>query len=78
MNNYHIYDEIGRGKGSVVYKGRKRRTIEYVAVKSVDLKHKNRVLNEVRHLLLSISSFEVLLAFFFFLFWVPVFVCSRL
>ena len=29
MNNYHIYEEIGRGKYSVVYKGRKKKSIEY-------------------------------------------------
>ena len=42
-----IYDKIGRGKHSVVYKGRKKRTIEYFAVKSVDKAQKPRVLQEV-------------------------------
>ena len=48
MNNYHIYDEIGRGKASVVYKGRKKKTIEYLAVKSVEKHRRNKILNEVR------------------------------
>lgn len=48
MNNYHIYDEIGRGKASVVYKGRKKKTIEYLAVKSVEKQRRNKILNEVR------------------------------
>jgi len=53
MNNYHIYEEIGRGKYSVVYKvsatqGRKKKTIEYVAVKSVEKSRRKKVLNEVR------------------------------
>lgn len=47
MNNYHIYAEIGRGKGSVVYKGREKKTINYVAIKSVEKQYKNKVLNEV-------------------------------
>lgn len=47
MDNYHLFDEIGRGKGSVVYKGRRKKTIEYVAIKSVEKHLKNRVLNEV-------------------------------
>lgn len=47
MNNYHIYSEIGRGKGSVVYKGREKKTINYVAIKSVEKQYKNKVLNEV-------------------------------
>ncbi|RWV90475.1 hypothetical protein GW17_00047318 [Ensete ventricosum] len=36
MNNYHIYEAIGRGKHSMVYKGRKKKTIEYYAIKSVE------------------------------------------
>lgn len=34
MENYNIYDEIGRGTHSFVYKARRKRSIEYVAVKS--------------------------------------------
>ena len=48
MNNYHIYEEIGRGKHSVVYKGRKKKTIEYVAVKSVERNRRKKLMNEVR------------------------------
>ena len=48
MNNYHIYEEIGRGKYSVVYKGRKKKTIEYVAVKSVERYRRRKLMNEVR------------------------------
>ena len=48
MNNYHIYEEIGRGKYSVVYKGRKKKTIEFVAVKSVDRMRRKKLMNEVR------------------------------
>jgi serine/threonine-protein kinase ULK4 len=47
MNNYHIYEEVGRGKHSVVYKGRKKKTIEYVAVKSVEKSRKKKVNAEV-------------------------------
>ncbi|XP_051152615.1 serine/threonine-protein kinase RUNKEL [Andrographis paniculata] len=48
MNHYHIYEAIGRGKYSTVYKGRKKKTIEYFAIKSVDKSHKTKVLQEVR------------------------------
>jgi serine/threonine-protein kinase ULK4 len=48
MNNYHIYEEIGRGKYSVVYKGRKKKTIEYVSVKSVERGRRRKLMNEVR------------------------------
>lgn len=51
MNNYHLYEEIGHGKHSTVYKGRRRGTIEYVAIKSIDKSKRSRVLTEV-----SISS----------------------
>lgn len=43
MNNYHIYEEIGRGKFSVVYKGRKKKGIEYMAVKSLEKSRRNKV-----------------------------------
>ncbi|XP_057957472.1 serine/threonine-protein kinase RUNKEL [Malania oleifera] len=48
MNHYHIYGTIGHGKCSNVYKGRKKKTIEYFAVKSVDKSQKSKVLQEVR------------------------------
>ncbi|KGN57089.2 serine/threonine-protein kinase RUNKEL [Cucumis sativus] len=48
MNQYHIYEAIGRGKYSTVYKGRKKKTIEYSAIKSVDKSQKNKILQEVR------------------------------
>ena len=48
MENYHIYDEIGRGKFSVVYKARRKQTIDYVAVKSTEKSRMNKVLLVVR------------------------------
>ncbi|KAJ7955033.1 Serine/threonine-protein kinase RUNKEL [Quillaja saponaria] len=48
MNQYHIYEPVGRGKYSTVYKGRKKNTIEYFAIKSVDKSQKSKVLQEVR------------------------------
>uniref|UniRef100_J3KYF6 Protein kinase domain-containing protein n=1 Tax=Oryza brachyantha TaxID=4533 RepID=J3KYF6_ORYBR len=50
MNNFHVYEAIGRGKHSTVYKGRKKKSIEYFAVKSVDKSQRGKVLNEVRML----------------------------
>jgi serine/threonine protein kinase len=50
MNNYHIYEEIGKGKYSVVYKGRKKKSIEYVAVKSLEKSRRKKLMNEVRDL----------------------------
>ena len=47
MNNYHI-TEIGRSKDSVVYKGRLKKTIEYLAIKSSEKENKLKVMNEVR------------------------------
>ncbi|KAJ7980197.1 Serine/Threonine kinase family protein [Quillaja saponaria] len=48
MNQYHIYEAVGRGKYSTVYKGRKKNTIEYFAIKGVDKSQKSKVLQEVR------------------------------
>ncbi|CAM6127262.1 unnamed protein product [Calypogeia fissa] len=50
MNQYHIYEAIGRGKHSTVYKGRKKKSVEYYAIKSVEKAQKTRVLQEVRTL----------------------------
>ena len=36
MDRFHIYEEIGAGEKSQVYKGRERSTIKYVAIKRVD------------------------------------------
>lgn len=48
MNNYHLYEEIGHGKFSIVYKARKRHTISYVAVKSIEKTRREKVMVEVR------------------------------
>ena len=48
MDRYHIYEAIGRGKHSVVYKGRRKKTIQYYAIKSVDKSQRPRVLQEVQ------------------------------
>ncbi|GJP67465.1 hypothetical protein CLOP_g24285 [Closterium sp. NIES-67] len=48
MNQYHIYDQIGKGRHSVVYKGRKKKTVQYFAIKSIEKCEKPRVLQEVR------------------------------
>lgn len=48
MDQYHIYDSVGRGRYSVVYKGRRKKTIQYYAIKSVEKQQKQRVLQEVR------------------------------
>lgn len=47
MNNYHIYGEIGKGKYSTVYKGRKKKTFDYAAVKSIEETRRHKMLNEV-------------------------------
>ncbi|CAE7318020.1 RUK [Symbiodinium natans] len=46
-NNYHLYEEIGHGKFSKVYKGRKKFTIRFVAVKSFEKSRREKVLIEV-------------------------------
>jgi serine/threonine-protein kinase ULK4 len=48
MDRYHIYEEIGKGNYSQVYKGREKKKIEYVAIKRVD----KNMMNNVSQLLL--------------------------
>lgn len=48
MEKYHIYEEIGKGKFSQVFKGREKKHIEFVAIKRVDKSRMNNVVNEVQ------------------------------
>uniref|UniRef100_M1CUK3 EMB3013 n=1 Tax=Solanum tuberosum TaxID=4113 RepID=M1CUK3_SOLTU len=59
MNQYHICEAIGHGKHSTVYKGRKKKTIEYFVILSVDKSQKNKVLHEVK-ILHSLDHADVL------------------
>lgn len=44
MDNYHVDNELGQGSGgSKVYKGRCKRSLEFVAVKSVPKIHATKV-----------------------------------
>lgn len=43
MDRYHLYEEIGKGQCSQVYKGRERKRIEYFAIKKVDKNFMNNV-----------------------------------
>ena len=48
MDKYHIYEEIGKGAFSQVFKGREKKKIEYVAIKRVDKSMMDKVVNEVQ------------------------------
>jgi serine/threonine-protein kinase ULK4 len=48
MNDFHIYEVVGRSKHSVVYKGRKKKTIQYYGVKSIDKSQRPYVRQEVK------------------------------
>ena len=61
MNNYVIYEEVGKGPYSTVHKGRKKRSIEFVTLKSFSKHRKERVLNEVK--ILSILQHDSILGF---------------
>jgi serine/threonine-protein kinase ULK4 len=50
MENYSIIEEIGRSKTAVVYKGRKKKTIFYYALKCLDQTAKPKVMYEVSFL----------------------------
>jgi serine/threonine-protein kinase ULK4 len=43
MDKYHIYDEIGKGEFSQVFKGREKKKIEYVAIKRIEKSVMNKV-----------------------------------
>jgi serine/threonine-protein kinase ULK4 len=48
MDKYHIFNEIGAGRASQVFKGRQKKTVNYVAVKRVEKAQMDKVVNEVQ------------------------------
>lgn len=44
MDKYHIYEEIGKGEFSQVFKGREKKKIEYVAIKRIEKSVMQKVL----------------------------------
>lgn len=53
MENYILYGEIGRTSHSLVYKGRKKGTINFVAIHRYDKFVRPEVTNTVSELMLS-------------------------
>ncbi|KAM5157000.1 serine/threonine-protein kinase ULK4 [Mantella aurantiaca] len=48
MENYILYDEVGKGSKSVVYKGRRKGTINFVAILCIDKSKRAEMTNWVR------------------------------
>lgn len=48
MSDYHSYEMIGKGKHSSVYKARRKKSIYYFAMKSVEKRQRHRVMHEVQ------------------------------
>lgn len=48
MDKYHIYNDIGKGEFSEVFKGREKRSIEYVAIKRVEKSSMAKIVAEVQ------------------------------
>lgn len=48
MDKYHIYEEVGSGQHSQVFKGREKNDIEYVAIKRVEKSRMESVVKEVQ------------------------------
>lgn len=43
MEKYHIYEEIGKGSFSQIFKGREKKKIEYVAIKRIEKSEMTKV-----------------------------------
>ncbi len=50
MNDYQIIQDVGRSKHSMVYKGRKKKTVQFFALKCVDKTQKQKIMREVKFL----------------------------
>jgi hypothetical protein len=51
LHDLHLYEEVGRSQHSVVYRGRNKHSIEFVAVKRVERAHSKRLPNQVRSMI---------------------------
>ena len=47
MNDYILYNELGRGSHTTIYKGRKKGQIDFVAICSYEKEFQNYVQNKV-------------------------------
>ena len=48
MENFVLYEEVGRGEHSIVYKGRRKGTINFVAIHCIDKCKRPHITNLVR------------------------------
>ncbi|XP_074642606.1 serine/threonine-protein kinase ULK4-like [Tubulanus polymorphus] len=48
MENFVLYDEIGRGEHTIVYKGRRKGTINFLAIHCIDKSKRGFITNRVR------------------------------
>ncbi|CAM9228843.1 unnamed protein product, partial [Ectocarpus sp. 4 AP-2014] len=60
MDKYHIYEEVGSGQHSQVFKGREKMDIEYVAIKRVEKSRMESIVKEVQQVIHRLSSPNVL------------------
>jgi len=58
MDRYHVYEELGAGTHSQVFKGRRKKSIEYVAIKRVDKRKIDNVIQEINVSSSQISAFR--------------------
>ena len=50
MENHMFYEEIGHGRFSTVFKGRQKRSVEFVAIRRVERTHRGKIHAEVQAL----------------------------
>jgi serine/threonine protein kinase len=63
MEKYHIYEEIGKGEFSQVFKGREKKRIEFVAIKRTEKSVMNKVNSLSFFLFLCFLNFVSLLRY---------------
>lgn len=47
MENFVLYEELGRGESSIIYKGRRKGTIHFVAIHCIEKCKRAEVTNTV-------------------------------
>lgn len=48
MDKYHVYEMVGTGTNSQVFKGRRKKSIEYVAIKRMEKSKIDNAMEEIK------------------------------
>lgn len=61
MENFILYDEIGQSDGTIIYKGRRKHTINFVAIHCAQKSKRAEITNLVRKIFIFSIKISIIL-----------------